>query len=54
MKYNERLLFIIVLCIVFGIILIVLGVISQEITISKNQCEGCYGNVNIGKRIDKE
>lgn len=44
MEYDKRVLVICSICVLLGIIFLLIGIITSEIEISKNQARGIYDN----------
>lgn len=46
MEYDRKELIIAGICIIIGVIFMLLGIITSEIEINKNQSKGIYDNIN--------
>lgn len=49
MEYDEKALTLCALCIIFGCIFLIIGVITSEIEINKYKCEELYGESNCNR-----
>ena len=46
MEYDSKAIFVISVCIIFGTILLLIGIITSEIEITKNETKEIYDNFN--------
>lgn len=46
MEYDDKTIFVISICIIFGTILLLIGIITSEIEITKNETKEIYDNFN--------